>query len=308
MSNANFNYGLPYVGSKSAIAEWVMAHLPRAKHFYDVFAGGCAITHCAMRMNKYEIYHINDIINTPQFFLNAINGKYQNENNRWVSKMEFYANKENDPIVKYVWSFADNGMYYCYSDDLVPYQQALHKLTTNNNLNPKQKLHLIKNIICEYNKLNKKYSDSTLLIVKSTNTINRINSLQSLKPFVQNIRTYNLDYRELSFEDDAIIYCDPPYHNTDKRMYDKGTKKFNHDEFYEWCELQTQPTFISEYYMPENKFVEIDNVIKFSKASQTKTKHATERIYIPKKQIDLICNLYNKPITNDEKDNNLFKL
>ena len=50
------NYGLPYMGSKNKIAEWVVGHFPEKKHFYDLFAGGCAVTHCAMLKNKFETF------------------------------------------------------------------------------------------------------------------------------------------------------------------------------------------------------------------------------------------------------------
>ena len=33
-------YGLPYMGSKNQIAEWVVAQLPSAENFYDLFCGG----------------------------------------------------------------------------------------------------------------------------------------------------------------------------------------------------------------------------------------------------------------------------
>lgn len=38
------NYGLPYMGSKNKIAEWVVAHIPQADTLVDLFAGGCAVT------------------------------------------------------------------------------------------------------------------------------------------------------------------------------------------------------------------------------------------------------------------------
>ena len=49
------NYGLPYVGSKNKIAKTIIDFLPPADHFYDLFAGGCAITHAAILSNKYKI-------------------------------------------------------------------------------------------------------------------------------------------------------------------------------------------------------------------------------------------------------------
>ena len=36
------NYGIPYKGSKNKIAESIIAQLPSAKHFYDLFGGGGA--------------------------------------------------------------------------------------------------------------------------------------------------------------------------------------------------------------------------------------------------------------------------
>ena len=35
------NWGIPYVGSKSRIAEWVVDTLPSAPVLVDLFAGGC---------------------------------------------------------------------------------------------------------------------------------------------------------------------------------------------------------------------------------------------------------------------------
>lgn len=48
------NYGIPYMGSKNRIAEWILNHIPSADNFYDLFCGGCAVTHCAMLQNKFK--------------------------------------------------------------------------------------------------------------------------------------------------------------------------------------------------------------------------------------------------------------
>ena len=42
------SYGISYQGSKNKIAEDLTALLPAAENFYDLFAGGCAMTHCAL--------------------------------------------------------------------------------------------------------------------------------------------------------------------------------------------------------------------------------------------------------------------
>ena len=62
-------YGCPYKGSKNAIAEWVVSQFPDRKNFYDLFAGGCAVTHCAMLKGKFKNYIINDVADVPQLFM-----------------------------------------------------------------------------------------------------------------------------------------------------------------------------------------------------------------------------------------------
>lgn len=53
-------YGIPYLGSKSRIAPWVIEHLPRADTLVDIFAGGCAVTHAAMLSGKFGKIIAND--------------------------------------------------------------------------------------------------------------------------------------------------------------------------------------------------------------------------------------------------------
>ena len=47
-------YGVPYMGSKNKIAPWIVEHLPRAEVLVEPFAGGCAITHCALEAGAFE--------------------------------------------------------------------------------------------------------------------------------------------------------------------------------------------------------------------------------------------------------------
>lgn len=120
-------YGTPYMGSKSGIAEWVVSLLPPAENLYDLFAGGCAVTHCALLSGKYSHIHANDIGDAPKMFLDAVNGKYSHMT-RWVSRGEFYAEKDGDPYVKWCWSFGNNGRDYMYSRKIEAAKHALHML------------------------------------------------------------------------------------------------------------------------------------------------------------------------------------
>lgn len=54
-------YGVPYSGSKNKLAEDIIALLPKGKRFVDLFAGGCAMTHCALLSGKWETILSNDL-------------------------------------------------------------------------------------------------------------------------------------------------------------------------------------------------------------------------------------------------------
>lgn len=114
------------MGSKNRIAEWVVDILPASDRLYDLFAGGCAITHCAMLSGKWNNYVINDINpGVTQLFLDAMDGKYKDEN-RWISREDFFKLKDDDPFVACCWSFGNDWRTYMYGPNIEPYKKACH--------------------------------------------------------------------------------------------------------------------------------------------------------------------------------------
>ena len=119
-------YGLPYKGSKNKLAERIVRLLPKRTHLIDLFCGGCAVSHAALLMGKYEHIHINDINwMCPTLFIDALNGKY-NDENRWISREDFFRLKDTDPYVAVVWSFGNNMRGYLYSKEIEPLKKAIH--------------------------------------------------------------------------------------------------------------------------------------------------------------------------------------
>ena len=119
-------YGLPYQGSKNKLAERIVRLLPKRTHLVDLFCGGCAVSHAALLMGKYEHIHINDINwMCPTLFIDALNGKY-NDENRWISREDFFRLKDTDPYVAVVWSFGNNLRTYLYSKEIEPLKKAIH--------------------------------------------------------------------------------------------------------------------------------------------------------------------------------------
>ena len=119
------NYGLPYMGSKNFLATKIVELLPPATHLYDLFAGGCAVTHAALLSGKWSKYHINDInAGMVQLFSDAVAGKYHNEK-RWIDRETYFANCKTNAYIGSLWSFGNNNnKSYMYSKEITPWKHA----------------------------------------------------------------------------------------------------------------------------------------------------------------------------------------
>ena len=118
-------YGIPYQGSKNAIAAHIVGEfLHPSACLVDIFAGGCAITHAALEAGWHKVI-ANDIIDAPELFAAAARGEYKNEK-RWISREDFARLKDNDAYVRYCWSFGNNENTYMYSVEIEPWKKALH--------------------------------------------------------------------------------------------------------------------------------------------------------------------------------------
>lgn len=113
------------MGSKNRIAERVVDLLPAGHCLVDLFAGGCAITHCALLSGKWEKVIANDLSDVPQVFCDAMHGRFRDED-RWISREDFLACKDEDPYARLCFSFGNDTRTYCYSKALEPYKKALH--------------------------------------------------------------------------------------------------------------------------------------------------------------------------------------
>lgn len=122
-------YGMPYMGSKTAIAEDIIDILPKGKRFVDLFGGGFAMTHCALLSGKYEKFLYNEInpliVDTAK---RAISGEFNISKNppKWISRDDFKKLKDVDGYIKTCWSFGSKGTNYLYGEEIEPWKKALH--------------------------------------------------------------------------------------------------------------------------------------------------------------------------------------
>lgn len=108
--------------------------------------------------------------------------------------------------------------------------------------------------------------------LKHLQSLERLERLQSLekKESFKSLEIHQKDYKkvELPEPSECVIYCDPPYINSEG--YHKQTLKnvktsFNHDEFYDYVESlarQGYKVFISEYDMPKDRFKSVFSMAK----------------------------------------------
>lgn len=286
------NYGMPYMGSKSKIAKWIVDMLPAAHTWVEPFAGGCAVTHAAILSGKYKRFIINDITDSAKVFVDAINGKFKNEN-RWISRSDFLELKDEDAYVRLCFSFGNDQKTYCYSREIEPYKRAFHYAVMFNDFKPFENLGIKLNISKTFNSDYERriHIKRHLIAIRKDKHAGDLQSLESLER-LERLQPLQLDYRDVPIpKNDYIVYCDPPYVNTNSYL-----NSFNHDEFYKWA-LSINNLFISEYEMPE-PFKRIDMRRKTCSFSALKNDTKKEEgIWVNKKYAERNTSL-SMPIFN----------
>lgn len=259
-------YGIGYKGSKSRIAKDIIDLLPKGNRFIDLFGGGGAISHCASLSGKYKKVIYNDL-NSSIYTLvkNTFSGFYKDSSSLfdWVSRDKFKDENEHNPIIKWCWSFGNNGLDYLYSKENEYYKEAIHRAIVNKEYSDLF-LEITDGVIpFSYNNdilLSKKEWYSFYKTLKDTKDY-RLQALEriiQIKDFesLHNVSFLNTTYMNYVYQEGDIVYCDPPYCGRRQDAY----RGFNSDEFIEWS--RKIPCYISEYDMPE------DFIVIFSKNVQ----------------------------------------
>lgn len=281
-------YGLPYQGSKNKLAKRIVDLLPPAEHLYDVFAGGCAVSHAALLSGKFGCVHFSDTNDVVTLFRDALEGDIP-DGSEWISHEEFFKRKDTDPYVRVVWSFGNNQKTYLYRREIEPYKKAAHEMIFAPTPNERRLkfgkvfrlIPLILNNISRGDQIESAERSQRLLSIDRLQSAEIENGLNL--PFCGGEYEMKVaDYRDIDILPNSVIYADPPYAGTIGYI----RQDFDHAAFYDWCERQTQPLFISEYWMPEDRFESVAEFEKRCTFSPTnKRKKEIERIYRPKKQL-----------------------
>lgn len=299
-------YGIPYRGSKSRIAEWVVEHIPSAPCLVDLFAGGCAITHCALLDCRWDRIIANDLGAVVSLFCDAVEGKFSNED-RWITRKDFFDLAKHDDYVRLCWSFGNNGTDYLFSREREPWCNALWEARVHRNMDLLQEFGIqgdgspadVRAHEAEYKELYVRwYLHKHPEIVENKQCLERLQSLQMLQslprlqcleelrslqtlqslPGFQRLERLQSDYRDVSIPKDAVVYADPPYRGTRSAGYANETA-FDFRAFDAWVADCGHPVLISEYTCPA-ECIEVDRT--FVRGLMGPNQKKTERLFVHK--------------------------
>ena len=275
--------GVPYQGSKNAIARDIISILPSGRRFVDLFAGGCAMTHAAILSGKYERFLANDKHGFGvRLFMDAIAGKCNGKWREWVSREEFYRRKGTDPLIALCWSFSNNGRDYLYSHEEEDIKCKAQEYIVSE----------IDSTKCshkEYRKIFRRYRiEKKLKSNPEMQSFFQVESLEQLERLQKILGNGRIEERSQSYQDvdikrGDIIYCDPPY---EKAQRYNTNYDFDHEAFWRWCESRDFPVFVSEYIAPEG-FIPIWRKGKYRQMSNKgATGKAVEKVFVAERWAD----------------------
>ena len=239
-------YGLPYVGSKNKIAARLVDFLPRGGVFVDLFAGGCAMTHAAMVSGKYRRFVANDLRgDVIRLFVDCAEGRRPaGDDWRAVTREEFRF-RRNDPLIRLVWSFGNNGRTYIYNAETEPAKIAAHEMLVAGTVADRADafLRMIR-------------ATGGMFPIKQMASLTRLQRLQSLGSLqslgrLSRLTVSERDYAEVEIPPGAVVYADPPYHGADE-VNNRFYGAFDYDRFDAWLRAVPFPVYVSGYDMPDD--------------------------------------------------------
>ena len=274
-------YGLPYMGSKSAIADKIIAVLPAGDRFIDLFGGGGAMTHAAALSGRYSevIYSDADPL-ACEYITRAIRGDYSPERftPRWISREEFFAKKDSDPYIRYCWSFGNCGDTYPYGRHVEGLKRRLFEWVVYG-----QNRDFVAGLgvpvadapdggIAERFAFMKRHIRGRLTTLGTIENLERICRVQSLNALAR-VTVLHRGYSAYQYRAGDVVYCDPPYDS--RKKYVIGD--FDFAAFTDWA--ARIPCYVSSYEINDPRFRIYHEFKKVSLLCATKNCTVIERLY-----------------------------
>ena len=273
---AKITLGLPYKGSKAAIAEDIVKKLPPGGRILDACCGGGAFLMAAAMSLKWDSVVGNDLNKATIALLDAVlihKGQIDYEHPAPCSRVDFFNSLQRiengdfdiqDCVNKYCASFGNDGKTYLYGEQIEDYKLIAEKMLTAPTLSERRSNY-------------RKFFD----IVTNNNDDGRLQKLefvQRLQSLERLERLERLDIFDIDYKGFDVVYFDPPYRGTNKYDFE-----FDYDKFYDlFKSLKTDlkiNAFLSEYDAPFTCVAEFEKT-QLMAASVGSSKSTTmEKLY-----------------------------
>jgi len=271
------SYGIPYMGSKQAIAPSIVSALFKAENLYDLFGGGFSISHYSVqeRKDKYKHVHYNEIkADVVDLVKRSIAGEYNEAvfKQPWVSREEFFE-RIDEAYIRQIWSFGNKGTTYLFGKDIEGYKKSMHmavvfsefdelakdvfgffRWPSNVDTIAKRRSYL-RQKLAWYQKTKKiPKSLFSFSAAKERGDLEQLERLQQLEQLerlqqLERLTISSGSYDQVIIKPNSVVYCDIPYDGT----ADYGNS-FDRKAFLDWAANAAFPVFISEYNVSDSRF------------------------------------------------------
>ena len=276
------SYGIPYQGSKSKIAPWVVSNLPAAPVLVDLFAGGCAVTHAALASGRFGRVVANDLLEGPEVFLRACLGDVPDPADV-PTREEFNARKGEDFATALLYSFGNNRRDYLWSPAMEAVKVPATRMVCGHTIEARK---------AAYNEFLRALSgflesegrmpdaapaqDGVLEGLQGLEGLQRLQRLEGLQR-LQRLETSRLDYRDVEVPGGATVYADPPYRGTGCRAYGGA---FDFGAFDGWLAGAPFMVVVSEYTAPPGCVEVARCETRATMAASGKNQRRVERLFV----------------------------
>jgi hypothetical protein len=248
-----------------------------------LFGGGFSITHFMLkrRSKDYKEFHFNEIrTGICELIKDSIAGKYNYSvySPPWISREDFFAKKEIDPMVKIIWSFGNNGSNYLFGKDIEQDKKSMHMAIVFNEFDDRAKeIFGMEKFRDGFSIIDKRLSLKNRIKDEQLQRLEQLERLQQLQRLerLQQLSFYTGSYSDVPIKENSIIYCDIPYQGT------AGYGDFSHKDFFNWAHKQKNPVYISEYNISDSRFKLISSLRKISLlSSKREYLQKDEKVYV----------------------------
>jgi hypothetical protein len=306
------NYGIPYMGSKSAIVRDLLKVIPSADNFYDLFGGGFCVTHCALEMfsHKWKNLYFNEIkSDVSELIKDAIAGKYNYENFKpeFITREKFFKNKDTCAYTRLIWSFGNNQKDYLFGKEIESQKRSMHMAVVfdefdkfmvetfdlkkwPNDLDITGKRLYLKRVLAKKKQRVDLEQLERLQRLEQLEQLERLQQLQLQQlQQLQRLQITSLDYSKVKIKKNSVIYCDIPYQNTTNYL-----QEFDYERFFDWAAKHPMPVFISEFEIKDPRFSVVFEKPRpqrlAANSKNGKRKVFIEKLYANKQALELINN------------------